>query len=602
MEENSNTHLRDKISSLIKEIKKSVQSFSQRERKIFIVLIIVFAISTLGILWNVNKYFVQEVPTRGGSISEGVIGAPRFINPLLAVSDADRDLTALVYSGLMRATPTGGLIPDLAESYEISEDGLSYIFTLKENAVFHDGYPVTSNDIEFTVTKAIDTIIKSPRRASWEGISVEKLDDRRIKFTLEQPYSPFLANTTLGILPAHIWKKVEPEQFGFSQFNIKAIGSGPYKITKIQKNSSGVPEYYKLKAFNKFTLGVPFIDKISLFFYPNEETLLKSYKSKEVESIHAIMPETALKLKEQGIRVETASLPRVFGVFFNQNEATIFTDKAVRKALDIALDKQKIIDDVLFGYGTELDGPIPPGSLGYTKVEKKKIYIEKEGSLDVGIIGTSTENTLPENIIEAIDILTINGWEPNEEDGVMEKKTKKSILRLEFSISTANTEELKQATKIIKDEWEKIGAKITIKIFEIGDLNQNVIRPRKYDTLFFGEIIGIDSDPFAFWHSSQRLDPGLNIALYANITVDDLLEEARTNPDDDIRSEKYMEFEDEVKKDIPAVFTYSPDFIYIIPKEIKGFNAGLITVSSDRFLDIHNWYLKTDKIWKIFAN
>ena len=127
-----------------------------------------------------------------------------------------------------------------------------------------------------------------------------------------------------------------------------------------------------------------------------------------------------------------------------------------------------------------------------------------------------------------------------------------------------------------------------------------MIRQRKYDALFFGEIIGRESDPFAFWHSSQRNDPGLNIALYANITADKLLEEGRTIFDKKERATIYKQFQEEIAKDIPAVFIYSPDFIYIIPHKIKGLHTGIITVPSERFLDIHTWYIETDNVWKIF--
>jgi len=151
--------------------------------------------------------------------------------------------------------------------------------------------------------------------------------------------------------------------------------------------------------------------------------------------------------------------------------------------------------------------------------------------------------------------------------------------------------------------WEKIGAKVDVKIFETGDLTQNVIRPRKYDALLFGEIVGRDPDPFAFWHSSQRNDPGLNVALYTNIKADKLLEEARGAQDEAKRADKYKEFQEEVSKDIPAIFLFSPKFIYVIPKNLKGTDEmESVTVPSERFSMIHKWYKSTDKVWKIFAN
>ena len=154
---------------------------------------------------------------------------------------------------------------------------------------------------------------------------------------------------------------------------------------------------------------------------------------------------------------------------------------------------------------------------------------------------------------------------------------------------------------MVKADWEKIGAKVSLKIFESGDLNQNIIRPREYDALLFGEIIGRDMDLFAFWHSSQRNDPGLNIAMYTNSSVDKSLEQTRATGDEDIRKDNYTKFQKEIAKDTPAVFVYSPDFIYVMPEKIKGISLGQIIMPSERFLDVHNWYIETENIWKIFS-
>jgi peptide/nickel transport system substrate-binding protein len=147
-----------------------------------------------------------------------------------------------------------------------------------------------------------------------------------------------------------------------------------------------------------------------------------------------------------------------------------------------------------------------------------------------------------------------------------------------------------------------MGAKVSVRIFETGDLNQNIIRPRKYDAILFGEIVGRDPDPFAFWHSSQRNDPGLNISMYANIKVDKLLEEARATVNDEKRKDKYEEFQKEVANDLPAIFLFSPKFVYLLPEDLRGLEKiESITVPSERFSQIYKWYFKTDKVWKIFA-
>lgn len=573
---------KETLVSFKQKVVSAINSFSIKETALFFFLSVVFLASLAGIIWKVSDSFMIPVPASGGEITEGVIGAPRFINPLLAISDADRDIAALVYSGLLRGSSDGSLIPDLASKYDVSEDGRIYTFTIRDDAYFHNGDKVTADDVIFTILKAQDSALKSPKRANWEGVSVEKINDQEVKFTLKQAYSPFLENTTLGILPKNVWKEAGSEQFSFSEFNVLPIGSGPYKINKVKKNSSGVPSYYELSSFKKFVLGAPYINKIIIRFYPNEEALFNAYKKKEIEGINAIPPDFAISLKNDGVRIESAPLPRIFGIFWNQNQANIFTDKAVRQALDVLVDKDAIIEKVIHGYGVKIEGPIPKGGIGYESVQEKSLSAE-------------------ERIEGAKKILTTGGWKFNDKTSRWEKKVKKETRVLEFSISTGEAPELKDAAQVVKENWAMAGIKVEVKVFETGDLNQNVIRPRKYDALLFGEIIGRDSDPFAFWHSSQRLDPGLNIALYTNIKADKLLEEARTTNDTAKRAEKYSLFQKEVRSDVPAIFLYSPEFIYVVPEKINGLEVGFITVPSERFLDVYKWFVETNKVWKIFA-
>lgn len=560
------------------ELVLTVKSFSVNERRAFIAVGLFFAASALFFTATLNDWVSLEVPAYGGTLSEGIIGTPRFVNPVLALSDADRDLTALVYAGLMRKLPDGTLVPDLAESYEVSEDGLSYTFTLKKDLYFHDGTPVSADDVEFTVNRVKDPLIKSPKRVSWEGVSVQKLDERSIKFVLKQKYFPFLENTALGIIPKHLWKDLTPEQFSFSDFNTKGAGAGPFLIGNVKKNSSGIPDSYELKSFKDYALGRPFIDTVTVRFYPNEGELITAFDNGIVDDINSIDAKEVSALKGSGYRVENAPLPRIFGVFFNQNQNQVFTDKAVRRALETAVGRERIINQVLYGYGTAISTPIP----GLEKAADKR----------------ASEDLRYET---ARKILTDAGWTYDEDEGVMKKKTKKANLTLAFSISTGDVDELKQAANLIKDDFERIGAKVDLKVFDIGDLNQTVIRPRKYDALFFGEIVGFDPDPFPFWHSSQRNDPGLNIALYTNTKADKMLEELRTSLDASVRAAKYADFEREIENDAPAVFVYSPDFVYLVKKTLGGLTLGRITAPSDRFAGVKDWYVKTEKVWKPLA-
>jgi peptide/nickel transport system substrate-binding protein len=252
-------------------------------------------------------------------------------------------------------------------------------------------------------------------------------------------------------------------------------------------------------------------------------------------------------------------------------------NKEVRQALDAATDKQAVIDTVLQGYGIVIDGPVPaataPASDGLTEDER---------------------------IAQAKSILEKAGWKLNE-DGIYQKKDKTGTQTLSFSISTGNATELKDAAYLLQRQWQAIGANVEVKVFEIGDLNQNVIKPRKYDSLLFGEVVGRDLDLYPFWHSSQRNAPGLNIASYTNLKVDKLLENLRATTDPVERQSYFDSFEKEIQNDVPAVFIYSPDFIYILPKTVHDAKIGSITQPSERWNDVGEWYIETNSVWRIFA-
>ncbi|HEX9609088.1 MAG TPA: ABC transporter substrate-binding protein [Candidatus Paceibacterota bacterium] len=577
---NSQFHNEEENSStpLLRGVQGTIKRFSPFERLIFGVFVVAFTASLFALVAYANSFFLVEVPSKGGSITEGIVGSPRFINPLLAISDADRDLTALVYSGLMRPNADGTLVPDLAERYEISEDGVTYTFTLRDGVAFHNNEPVTAEDVVFTVRLAQDPTIKSTKRASWDGVIAEAVDKRTVRFTLSQPYSPFLENTTLGIMPKRIWEGVNSEQFPFSQFNVEPIGSGPYRVHDIKRNASGLPESYELRPFSNFSLGTANIASLTIRFYANKEGLMSAYRSGAVEALNSIDPEQAAHLQEA--RIETTPLPRIFAVFFNQNQAPVFTDIAARRALDIALDRERIVSSVLAGFGTAIYNPIPPGIIPQESPEHATLSAE-------------------DRIVEARSVLERNGWKQNEE-GFWQKKDGDEVKSLRFSLATSNTPELKAAAQVAAESWQALGAEVTLQFFDTADLNLNVIRPRRYDALLFGEIVGRELDLFAFWHSSQRNDPGLNIALYANITTDSLLEKVRSESDRETRLTHYQSFEKEVRDDVPSVFVYTPNFIYIVPQKLQGLKLGTITTSADRFTNVHEWYIDTDRVWTFF--
>lgn len=348
-----------------------IRAFSATERVVFGLLILVALVSALVMAWKVNRSFLVPIPSHGGSFSEGVIGLPRSINPVLAFTDVDKDLSTLVYSGLMKYED-GKLVGDLAKSYTVSEDGLSYSFVLNDNLRFHDGTPLTTDDVEFTVQRVQDDALKSPKRVDWASVTVKKISSTEIEFVLKQPYAPFLSNTTLGIIPKHIWKNVDAGQFIFSQYNIEPIGSGPYEVNSIKRDSGGIPQYYILNTFSRYHNEKPYISQVTIHFYPNEITALEAHNAGIIDNFAGVSPQEALKIASSASdsTILHTPLPRIFGVFFNQNNAPVLANKEVRQALDMALNKEKIIEEVLYGYGISINSPIPFGTLQATSSQK----------------------------------------------------------------------------------------------------------------------------------------------------------------------------------------------------------------------------------------
>lgn len=565
-------------------IRRTILSFSLAERTVFYFFVAIFVVSGATMLWKVSEAYLVRVPIQGGSLTEGVVGNPRFINPVLALSEADKNLTALIYSGLVRLTSDGEVVNDLAKDISISENKLVYTVTLSDSARFHDGEPVTADDVVFTITKIADPLIKSPRRGNWDGVTISKVDDMTVAFTLKRAYTPFIYNLTTGILPRHIWKNVSADEFSFSQFNTLPVGSGIYEVKRVERNEGGIPDYYELVPSASILSQSPFVESLVFRFYPSESLLIEAYNNGSVESIAGISPENIDLLDEKGGEVIHSPLPRVFAVFFNQSKSKALLDKSVRQALNLTAPRQEIVNDVLGGYGVAIDSPLPVTA--FSMISKRSAS------------ASSTEDRL----IEAREILAKAKWVMNEETGILEKKLGSDTITLSFSISTGNAEELKNVALALAQTWEKLGAKIEVLTFETGELNQSVIRPREFDALLFGEVVGRETDLYPFWHSSQRNDPGLNIALYANSRADKFLEEARSVSDREISKESYLSFDAELRKDLPAIFLYSPSFLYVVPEKVKNITLGSLSVSQDRFLSIRDWYIETDKVWKLFLD
>ena len=566
-----------------------LRALSPSERLVLYGFSILLAASALALLAGLNSSVSVTVPAPGGELIEGQVGSARFINPILTISQADEDISKLVYSGLMRSLPDG-IIPDLAQSYEISEDGTTYTFTLREGATFHDGTPVTADDVLFTVAAAQNPDIKSPRRADWDGVQVSSPDARTVVFKLAHAYAPFIENAALGILPKHVWKDVPAAEFPFSPANTHPIGSGPFRIETVSTDATGSATRYSLVPFKDFTLGQPYLKRITFIFYPNQDEMLKAFDAQKIDAVAGVTPADLGSLERSDFDFVHVPLPRVFGVFFNQSHATVLADASVRQALEAAVDKESLVGSVLGGYGASLEGPIPPGVIGAAQPATPAPYEALAGA-------ATTTNATSTKAGDARAILSRGGWTFSEANGVWTKKK----TELAFTIATADEPELVATVQALAEAWRSAGVKVTVQVYSLSELNTSVIRPRQYDAILFGEVVGRTADLFAFWHSSQRNDPGLNLSLYANSRVDSLLTQARSTNDTQDREELYKQFAVVVAKDDPAIFLYAPEFLYIVPQGMHGIVLGALTSASERFLNVYQWYTDTEEVWSIFS-
>jgi peptide/nickel transport system substrate-binding protein len=549
-------------------ISNLVRGLPPGDRAIASLLALVFVFSCFAGLIALERTLLVRVPAKGGSLTEGVVGTPRFVNPLLALTDADRDLATLTYAGLMGVGPNG-LRPVLAESYTISPDGKTYTFLLRPGAKFTDGTPITADDVVFTVQKAQDPSLKSPELANWSNIRAEAVDARTVRFTLPKAYAPFLEDTTLGILPAHVWKAIPNAQLPFDTHMEMPVGAGPFKVVKIVRNREGVITEYDLAANGTYAIGRPYLDSIRLRFYGTIDEVSSAYQHGSVQSAYGIAAKNA----------RTAPYSRVFGVFFNQTQNKALGQLAVRKALSIAIDREGLVHNVLGGYATALTGPVPPGS-GITAP-----------ALPAG----------PDRIAQAKKVLTDAGWTYDGTAGMWTNAKLKLTLG-PLTITTSNVPELKTVASAIETDWQALGVQTSLEFDDPGALVSSAIRPRKFEALFFGMVIGRDQDLFAFWDSSQKTDPGLNIAGYSNKVVDGLLEKARSESDPAARASDLQKASDLIAADYPAAFTHAPDFVYALPNDLQGVVLPQITSPSDRFATVSTWHVRSAWVWPFFAS
>jgi len=652
----------------LRQWRKLPTILSKKEKRIFFIFVILFVCSTLFLASNFYLNKTEIKAAIGGTHIEGLVGQPRFINPVYAIAnDTDRDLAEIIYSGLMKYDNEGKLVKDLAESFEVKDEGKTYEFKIKENVLWSDGEKLTADDIIFTIKTIQNSDYKSPLRAEWLGVEVEKVSEYQLRFKLLKPSFVFLESTTLKILPKHIWNKISLENFSLSNYNLEPIGSGPYQFKEIDKEESGFINSVNLERNPNYYNEGPFISELEFRFYQNEEELIKAVKKKEVDGVTLENKEYYNDFSGQDFTIHSFTMPRYFAIFFN-TEREILENEEIRKALSHAINKDKILNEALLGKGEIVSSPIMPEVYGFSNptqsykydIEKAKTILEEAGfedldgdgfrekfisktpafqfssTLQVGSEGKEVEelqkclakdpSVYPEGEItnyfgnltkqaiirfqekyasDILEPLGLSSGTGKVGNSTIEKLNEicfsapEEEVSLEISITTVDQKQLTEVANLIKNQWEEIGIKVEINSVDINTLEKDFIKPRDYDSLLFGEVLSAIPDPFPFWHSSQKKDPGLNLSLYENEEVDSFLEKGRASSDFEVQKDNYEKFQEIILEEVPAIFLYSPSYIYVTSSKIKGINNHIIIDPSKRFSEINKWFVETKRTWDL---
>lgn len=569
-----NSLVTKRLASYWERLRHTPKFFKPSDKAIAVIAILVALVTGIYTALGTYRDATKEVPKEGGTYTEGVVGEPKFINPLYdQTTDADHDITKLVFSGLMKVNENYEIVPDLAESYEISQDKKTYTFHLRKNVKWHDGEQFTADDVAFTIGAIQDQNYGSPLRSSLKGVVVKKVDDSTVQLALRESFSPFIANLTFGILPAHIWRNIPAQNATVVEENRKPIGTGPFKFLELKKEKdTGRILTFSMERNEDYYNGRSYIDSFVFTFFPTPDELIHAYNTKQVDGMNFVDIENVSKIDRRDTTTHEFRLPVYTAVFLNPEFNAYLNNVDVRRALVHGIDKKALVDQVLQGHGIAVNQPLLPGFLGFTD--------------DVSTFAYDPER--------AKKILTESGLKMNDKDGFFYNNDKKFNVKLETTDWPTNV----KTAEVLKEMWAKIGVDLEINTFNISEIQQNFIRPRKYEALLFSQNIGLDSDLYPFWHSSQSFDPGLNLSFLKDATLDNTLESARASHDTDKRSQKYKEAQKTITNRVGAIFLFSPNYLYPTTKDLRGFEVKNISVPSDRFINAEKLYLKTKRVRK----
>lgn len=510
----------------------------------------------------------EEIPDVGGTYIEGLAGNPRAINPLYAdLYSVDRDIGSLVFNGLTRINERGEIVPDLAERWEISADAREYTFYLRPDVRWHDGQPFEAEDVVFTTgiihTPAFDG---SPYLIqAWQNVQVERVDDLTVRFILEEPFAPFLEQTTLGIVPRHLLVDTPVGDLDQAAFNARPVGTGPYRIKEV------AADHVLLEAYEGYHGQHPYISKIEFRFFPDHDSVLAAYRRGEIMGVSRVpIKDVPLAHTMENLKVYITRLSGYHVIYLNLRDP-IFKEPEVRRALLYALDRQKIIDDVLGGQGIVAHTPIMPNSWAYDP----------------------TVRQYPYDPTRARELLESAGWEDTDDDGIRDRDGEK----LEFTLSANDDPQWAAIIAEVSHQWAQVGVRAHTETAGWTELKSDYLAPRRFDTVLLAwQQMPVDPDAYAWWHSTQITGTGQNYASWVNRDASEALEQARLTPDREERLALYKQFQAVFVDQVPSLLLYYPLYHYGVDREVKNVHISPLIEPADRFRHIADWYIKTRRV------
>jgi peptide/nickel transport system substrate-binding protein len=542
------------------------------------VLIILLGIVLVGILltYLAINYTTEEHPGHGGTYVEGVVGFPHYLNPLLSsYNEVDQDICALVFSGLTRLNKRGEVEADLARGWESTLDGLTYTFYLRSNAYWHDGTPVTADDVVFTIGLLQDPDFPgSPDLGSdlWQTVTVKKVDRRTVSFTLSEPCASFLDYTTVGILPAQTLKWIRAAALPNSEFNLNPVGSGPFQLAEMEIEDGTVTSLVLERAPRHYSAR-PYLDRIQFRFYPSHQTVLDAYEAGEVEGI-ARIPATDLARASTfpNLDLFSAQVTEYSIVFLNlaRPDLPFFQEQEVRQAMMYALDRQRIIDDVLEGQALVAHSPLIPGTWAYND--------------DIPHYDHDPE--------KANALLDEAGWVlPRRGDGVRRKERQP----LAFALLTSSEPGRMDVAQMLADQWAAVGITVTVATASPSEVRE-ALEKRNFDAILVHLALPGDPDLYPFWHETQ-VKIGQNYSGLKHRRISEIVEQARVIVNRNRRQQLYYEFQDVFAEEVPALLLYVPVYTYGVDKRIHNVQIGPLVRPSDRFRTVSEWWIVPRRVF-----